>query len=1021
MGSPDASILACTTLPWRDGAGRMRVAVVVKVTFALHAGGLAEVTEPLPISGDVPLDPAHPGTLEYASDLVPLKMHADVTLAGRAHWQVAGAPRQVVGFAIARGADVLVQRRLVALADGTPAPRFVDPEAPQHPASFGPVAPTAGHRAAHLAGRHAPAPDAPPIALPSDFDLRFFQSAPPEQWTAPLRGGERILLVGLRPEAPAVVCRLPALHAFAQIDGPGAHRRAPPLAGDTLRIDAERLLATLTYRGSTEIDRAHAALAAEPGAFAVRAGLAPCEDIEACLAEPRAWSFFAPRSRPERPPSPQVDPVTLVDDSGFAAGTLPWTPDPATVQRAVLVKGTFDVPAAGGRVTPSSEQEGLHGDLFATAANGESADGAGAGAELDRASDFAPFKPEADLLLRGTAHAAPGHATALVTFTVGSHRARVVALPPRAFGKDGVPRPTGPFVPVPLRWAHAFGGPEHAPNPAGTGAAAGTPPPLLEDPDRLMRTRADRPRPAALAPISPSWEARRTLTGTFDSAWQRHRWPCFPDDFDPTYFQSAPAELRRPHLDGDEAFRADSVRPGGGAVSGELPSLRPRAFVERDGEPTAEVPLRLDTFVLDADAMRVTLVWRGLFDLGHRTARVTVLRDDLHAPRPFEEIATLLCARRAEGLAAPGVKPVPPARSYALADALRVRRPPAAALRGTSAATGLALALGVGTGVFGAAFGKPEPPPAPPPPSREEVEAMLAAGKDLRTVDLSGADLAGIDLAGRDLRGALLASANLTGARLASADLTGANLSGIRAASSCWDGADLTRADLTSAQLPSATLLHAKLERTKLADVRLDAARLDAAEGEGASFVRASLLRAHAPGAKLPKADFSKAAAAGAVLRGAVLDDAKLLDTEAPGAVFDEASLLDARFEKANLAGASFTAAAAAGAVFEQADLTAAVLRKAHLDGAVFAGATLARADLRGVLARGAVFRRADLTAARLDGADLMRATFEGADLRRATVTGANLYQAETWLASTEQADLTGAFLAGTKLAPRAK
>ena len=51
---------------------------------------------------------------------------------------------------------------------------------------------------------------------------------------------------------------------------------------------------------------------------------------------------------------------------------------------------------------------------------------------------------------------------------------------------------------------------------------------LLEDPDRLLRTRTDRPRPAAFGPIAPAWEARRARLGTFDAAWQRDLWPCFP-------------------------------------------------------------------------------------------------------------------------------------------------------------------------------------------------------------------------------------------------------------------------------------------------------------------------------------------------------------------------------------------------------------------------------------------------------------------------------------------------------------
>ena len=998
--SPDASNLACATLPWRDGSGRLRVAAVVQATYALRAGGLAEPASPLPLAGDASRASSGP----VVSDRVPLKLHADVLLEGRVEPRAAGAAgatRQVVGFAVARGADVLVQRRLVAVGE-----RLVDPEAPGRAAAFGPIAPSWGPRARFLAAEHAALLDARPLALPGDFDLRFFQSAPPEQWSAPLRGGERILLVGLRPEAFAVVCRLPALHAFAQIDGPGARRRAVPLVGDTLWIDAERMVATVTFRGSIEVDRREAEVAVDHTTYSIRGGLAPCEDVEAVLAEPRAWRTLTAPPRKERAPSPSVDPVTLENESGFAAGTLAWAPSPAVLRRAVIVKGTFDIAPGGGAVTLAPVQEELHGDEMT---------GDGDRAELDRASDFVPFKPKADVLLRGTAHAAPGQKTALVSLTLGSLRGRVVALAPRAWDDGGIPRPSGPFAPVPLRWAHALGGPGFAANPAGTGVAEGSRPPLLEDPDRLLRARADRPRPAAFGPIAPSWEARRARLGTFDAAWQRDLWPCLPADFDPAYFQAAPPELRCPFLAGDEAFRVESVRPGGGAVEGSLAGVRPLAFVERGAEGPAEVSLQLDTVVIDADAMRVSLTWRGSFEIGAAAAaRVTVLRESAGAARSFEDVAALLCARGVPALAAPGVAPPPPARSYALSDALRLR-PPARAAPGAPA--NAALAVAAGTGVFAGAARRPAPPPPPPPPARPDVEAMVAEGQDLRRVDLSNAGLAGIDLSGRDLRGALLSNADLTGARLAGANLAGANLAGARAASACFDGADLSQADLTGALLASASLQRAAVARARFADARLDDARLDGAEGEGTSFVRASLARARAAGAKLPKADFSQASLDGAGFEGAVLDDAKLLETNAPGAVLDEASLADARFERAVLPGASFAGARAAGAVFEQADLTGANLRKADMDGAVLCGATLARADLRAARARGAVFRQADLEGARLDGADLMRASFEGANLRRASLAGANLYEAETWLAAVDQADMTGALLAGTKLA----
>src|SRR6185503_326948 len=120
-----------------------------------------------------------------------------------------------------------------------------------------------------------------------------------------------------------------------------------------------------------------------------------------------------------------------------------------------------------------------------------------------------------------------GRTTALVRLELGPLIARLVALGPRVW-EGQHPGPPGPFEPVPLRYEHAFGGPDFDANPAGTGHAPGSLPPRLEDPDRLLRARSDRLSPACFAPIAPSWPARSALLGTYDRAWRRERWPYFP-------------------------------------------------------------------------------------------------------------------------------------------------------------------------------------------------------------------------------------------------------------------------------------------------------------------------------------------------------------------------------------------------------------------------------------------------------------------------------------------------------------
>jgi uncharacterized protein YjbI with pentapeptide repeats len=691
-----------------------------------------------------------------------------------------------------------------------------------------------------------------------------------------------------------------------------------------------------------------------------------------------------------------VDPVALHDESGFAVGSFPWSFEPGKPRRVVVIKGTFALSA--GDCEPAPAQDELRGD--------EPTSGDPSG-EITHASDYAPFKPKVDVLLRGTAYAAPGQSAPSVRLELGSLVARLVAIGPRTFDSSGVPGPPGPFEPVPLRYEHAFGGPGFAANPAGTGLAPGSPLPRLEDPDRLIRTRADRPLPACFGPIAPAWPARSALLGSYDRAWLRERWPRFPADFNPGYFQAAPARLRLDDLRGDERFRLDGVRPEGEGYSGALPGVRPRVLaVRQDGEPF-EVVMRLDTVLFDADAGRLFLTWRGSFELEHpfgEVERLIVLRERLDAPRSRGDLAALGAA-----LAEPRLAP----RRAAAHDGPTRPSPPVAVRFGEH----LQRTARGPVSVFVTRAASGATPPAPPkPPTKAEVEALVREGKGLGGRDLTDADLRGIDLSGQDLRGALLTRAKLAGARFEAANLVGANLSGIDASDSVWDDADLSRADLTRATLSRAAFRRAGLEATSLCGAEMQDAVLVDAKAAAADLSGADLSRCTADGAGLRKADLSGARLAASSFRRAVLDDAKLYEVVAEGAVFDEASMQDARFEKAGLAGASLRGASAAGSVWECADLSRAALRGANLTGAIFAGARLVDADLGGVSAREATFRAADLTKAVLDGADLMQSSFEEARLVGARLRGASLYGAEVRGAELGGADLSQALVAGTKL-----
>jgi uncharacterized protein YjbI with pentapeptide repeats len=1045
--------LASGTVLFRDGAGNLHVTAIVKVTYALKPGGLAVPATPLPLTEGSRRDGVATESLSASSDFAPCKPRADVVVVGRIHPRSPATARHVVGFALARGPDVLLSKRLVAMGDRSrpdaepsklvemplcwertwggkssrdnpvgcgladspaPLPNLVDPEAPRRPVGLGPIPASWPARADLLAKEHAASLLSTPLTLADDLDLRFFQIAPRDQQLPRLLGGEQLLLVGLHPQHAAMVCRLPALHAFARLEGPSTRARDVPLVGDTLLIDTERCLASVTFRGSVKVAMPAEAsqLLGKSDPWIVHAGMAPCVDVEAVLGTPREWSLHsstATSTPVEERVSPTVEPIAILDESGFSVATFVWSLAPPKSQRIVVVKGTFALSPRGDKPSIAPEQDCLRGDEPAS----EDAD-----AELVSSSDYIPFKPKCDVLLRGTAHAPTGRTTALVGLTLGLLTVHIVAIGPRRWDASGIPGAPGPFEPVPLRWSNAFGGPGFAMNPVGMGLTATTLPPLLEDPERLIRSRADRPSPACFAPLAPTWPVRRDLLGSFDRAWQKDRWPYLPADCDTAFFQAAPAKLRCDEMRGDESFLLDSVRPGGASFTGTLPGVRPRAFALRRGGEPFEVLLRLDTVLFDTDAERLYLTWRGSFDVDSPTSReierLVVLREAVEEPRSTADIAAHLTALGEPRLApqkAVGAAGTKSSEASTTDSAVHFADPP----RGGAAV--LAIAGMFAARAARAAASPPSPPPLPKPPTRAQVDALVRDGQSLRGRDLSGADLEGIDLSHQDLEGILLARAKLGGASFKSAKLAGAMLAGIDASASVWEGADLSRADLTGAKLDRAVFSHACLEHASLAGADLEEAQLDDVRAAGADFSRAVLTHCFAEGADLTKSDLSSATLMTTSFRRARLDDAKLNEVTARGAIFDEASLVDARFEKAALVGSSFRDAKAAGAVWECAELSDAVLHGADVSRAIFAGARLVRADLGGMIAREATFRGADLTQAVLDGSDLMQASFEGACLQGATLRGTSLYEAEVYQAKLEGADLSKALITGTKLA----
>lgn len=241
-------------------------------------------------------------------------------------------------------------------------------------------------------------------------------------------------------------------------------------------------------------------------------------------------------------------------------------------------------------------------------------------------------KPATDVVIVGAGHAPGGRPAPYfgVSATVGARTKVLHVFGDRVWrsGALGVaPSPAAPVTSVPLRWERAYGGREELGNgkaaseprnPVGCGFVAkrpvrdlvGAPVPSVEDPAHPLRSAGDRVPPAGFGFLAPWWQPRAGFAGTYDEAWQRHRAPYLPDDFDPRFFQAAPPDqVHAGWLLGGEPVELVNLSPGG-TLRFALPTCTLEAEVHVAGA-VERPPLRLETVVLEPDEGRFSLAWRG--------------------------------------------------------------------------------------------------------------------------------------------------------------------------------------------------------------------------------------------------------------------------------------------------------------------------------------------------------------------------------------------------------------------------
>lgn len=259
--------------------------------------------------------------------------------------------------------------------------------------------------------------------------------------------------------------------------------------------------------------------------------------------------------------------------------------------------------------------------------------------ELSRCKSQSPAldegmpKPRGEFLVLGDGFALAGETTRAleVKVQVGALEKRLLLYGDRAWSSENqllaYMTEAEPFARKLICWENAYGGEGFEPNPVGKGFASGRPKgnellalPNVEHPDRLIGAPSDRPEPAGFGPLSLSWPPRSRKTGTYDEIWMKTRWPYFPQDMDPEFFNLAPPDQWLPgYFKGDELIRIERMHEKFTVIESRLPAYRARCLVRRDQgkkELVIDATLRAETLWLFPNLLRGVLVQRGVVEIG---------------------------------------------------------------------------------------------------------------------------------------------------------------------------------------------------------------------------------------------------------------------------------------------------------------------------------------------------------------------------------------------------------------------
>jgi hypothetical protein len=371
--------LRVATVPWQPEPGCHALCLICKATYRLEPGtAQLDPVQLAPALNDRHWNDAESRSLYAPSDLVPVKLRAEVLLVGRAV-SPTGRPvdsirtRLCVGsvdkrlevfgarFVTPEGKlvqeskilDVSLWYERAAGGPGTANPvgvktnardargwrvlpsilpaghRLRGPRDEIPPAGYGPIAASWPLRRSKI--RSAATPFDPngwwDEPLPRGLDLSYFNAAPADQQLGELPADVTIVLENLVARHPQLTTRLPGLRPRAMLKRRRGRRERVSMRADTLWIDSARAICTLIWRGRVELEQID-----EPGRIEIVMEQERGDSVVVVVSEPDGAE--PGRAAAARAPTvPGEDPDGGVTEPTFSEIELPPLPGTSWLRR----------------------------------------------------------------------------------------------------------------------------------------------------------------------------------------------------------------------------------------------------------------------------------------------------------------------------------------------------------------------------------------------------------------------------------------------------------------------------------------------------------------------------------------------------------------------------------------------------------------------------------------------------------------------------------------------------------------